>query len=102
VARPEVNAYSRIQHFIWVQEVRWQKTRSSPSMCNIIVFHAQQKMHTSAAHQDEMPLTYNGCLDALSITTFADSCHYKCGFHMLIALTQNFKDKTFHQCCQLA
>lgn len=78
------------------------KASSSPSICNIIVFDAQHKIHTFRAHQDEMPLTYNGCLDALSIITFADSCHYKWGFHMLIALTQNVKDKTFHPCCQLA
>lgn len=78
------------------------KTCSSPSMCNIIVFKAQHKTHTSTAHQDELPLVCNSCLDALTIIMFADSCHYKCGFHILIALTRNFKDKTFHQCCQLA
>lgn len=78
------------------------KPCSSPSMCNIIVFNAQHKTHTSTAHQDEMSLICNGCLDALSVITFADSCHCKCGFHMLIALSQNFKDKTFQHCCQLA
>lgn len=97
----EVNAYSRIQHLVG-SKGSLATTCSSPSMCNIIVLNAQHKTHSSPAHQDKMSLIYNGCLDALSIITFADSRHYKSGFHMHIALAQNFKDKTFHQYCQLA